>query len=995
MSSTIGNKIKSKEFKDRLSGYDEMLTLFNNIKDPNSSEFAKYAPSFEKILLVDPQPANKEKALQVLYSFLDKGSYVHLASTPLSFYSDLITSIVDNCFNARDSIKLKSIDCLLLLVEIIGPYIVIQYICEILSNSSNNKAPKIIISCIYTLKEIVKQFGTANVPIDLILKDLLGFFEHQSKDVRVEALNLSVQLYIWLGDQITQHLKSLRPTQYKDFEQAISNLKNQSNSKSTIPQSPSLRNYRLTANLKQTKQQQQAIAASASTNSAQTPNSLSSSSSIPIANNNSNNNSNNNGQSNGGNNVNNNNNNISNGGNNNTIGATPPQSSSPTLSTATSCSLGSNYSTSPSLDSHPDEIHCKLYEFYKLSEDPSWATRKQGIADVFIPLISHEKIAQLSDQDYSKISYTMAKLLGDSNIFVILTTINATELLVKKLSRDLFFNHIISLVPIMLDSFKEKRPLLCDSIHACLNTIMDRQLKINEVLDFIIELLLNSKVSKLKYEVMLWFRRLIMASPLSCFKNDVSIMVNALSLNVDDPVKENKDIAILTISTLGYIVGEKEVLPLLLHLDESKINQIKEIMKETAQSGWSKGKKSDQIVNNNNNNNNNNSNNNGNTSNSINPSPISGGVSTPTSKLKTMMTNISNSPSSSPYVDNKQLNSNSKPKLVFKLEPDLQPISQSPPNSLTSPPNSSSPPINTTTTPPQQQPASITPPLPPTTPTTLGQSSAIVNDENNVYSTPHNNNNNNNNINNNCSNNNKDNNNNNLLNEIEDIKNLLNSKLNNLMDYTKELEFKNQQLENNRNNNANNNNNNSNNNNSNNNNNNNNGIIDDHDYRFYENLNIELSKELQNEKEKKQLLLEKMKDYDKQINDLISTFRLLSHENKELKQQICLQDRDIQLLNEMMKKDEIIKTTLLQEIGKLKESANLNLTTSSLNSTNTTNMNIMAFSNDPSRYLVELPPSIINQLPEEELELFEELYQENLRVIQQQQQRIRESKGIQ
>ncbi|KAN0022847.1 hypothetical protein ACTFIU_005588 [Dictyostelium citrinum] len=510
MSGSIGNKIKSKEFKDRLSGYDEMLTLFNSIKDPNSSEFSKYASSFEKILLVDPQPANKEKALQVLYAFLDKGSYVHLASTPLSFYSDLITSIVDNCFNARDSIKLKSIDCLLLLVEIIGPYIVIQYICEILSNS-NNKAPKIIISCIYTLKEIVKQFGTANVPIDLILKDLLGFFEHQSKDVRVEALNLSVQLYIWLGDQITQHLKSLRPAQYKDFEQAITNLKN---SKSSIPQSPSLRNYRSTANLKQTKQQQQAIAAAAATNSAQTPNSLSSS--IPIINTN-----NNNGNSSQ------NNNNINN--NNNTV-ATTPQSSSPTLSTATSGSLGSNYSTSPSLDTNPDEIHCKLYEFYKLSEDPSWAIRKQGIADVFIPLISHEKIAQLSDQDYSKISYTMAKLLGDSNIFVILTTINATELLVKKLSRDLFFNHIISLVPIMLDSFKEKRPLLCDSIHACLNTIMDRQLKINEVLDFIIELLLNSKVSKLKYEVMLWFRRLIMASPLSCFKNDVSIMVNALSL---------------------------------------------------------------------------------------------------------------------------------------------------------------------------------------------------------------------------------------------------------------------------------------------------------------------------------------------------------------------------------------------------------------------------------------------------------------------------------
>ncbi|KAF2071409.1 hypothetical protein CYY_007273 [Polysphondylium violaceum] len=892
MATSIISKIKSKEFKERLSGYDDMLTLFNSISDPDAPEFSRLANAFEKIMIVDTQPNNRERALQVLLVFLERSNYAFASTTPTSFSSDLVRAIIDNCFTSqRDTTKLKAVDCILMLNEVVGPTSIVPILLEFMIN---NKAPKIIVSCAYTLKELIRQFGSFNLPVETIIKNTLVLFDHQLKDVRTEAMGISLELYKWLGDNIAPQFKQLRPAQLKEFETSIQSFKSQQQNQQKVSSSPSTL----------TESQQQPLRVSRGkgmmdnsslTNS--TSNILTKSQPVPV-----------------------------------TLSPplkavndqhSPPQpsptsrSSSPTIGSAGISSSPSSFESSPlttttivtsspppppptiSSSTTPIEnqqqqqqietIQSKLQEFYKLSEDSNWSTRKQALTDIFIPLISNKTISKLTEHDYSKISNTLAKLLGDVNIFVILTCINALELLVKKLPRDLFFNHIIALVPIMLDSFKEKRPQLSDSIHACLNTIMEKQLKINEVLDFIIEILLNSKISKLKYEVMLWFRRLLLSSSLSSFKKDIPLIVGALAMSSEDQCKENRDICLLNLSTIALMIGERELFPLLLHLDEEKQNQLRELIKEASSihSHWSKGKKTDFPT-----------------------SPSS------TKFKQNILTEkyIFNSPSSS---SSSNLSNNSP------MTPNFQPIK-----------------------------------------------------DNNLINNNINNNNNNNNNNINQNNNNIQINNVNVTREtihssVKEIQDEFERYTSNLSNKMKSLDdqmkrFNDQQQSSSQNNNNNNNNNTEQGNNP-------------DQQRFYETLNQELSKELQSEKEKKHMLLEKLQDYDKQMNDLISAFKILSQENKTLKFKT-------DQMNEILSNDREIKEKLINEIQKLKESQQLNMSESNVN-VNSNNINsnsdVFMISTDPSRYLVELPVAIVDQLPDEELELFQEVYQENLRIIEQ------------
>eukprot|EP01133_Synstelium_polycarpum_P012916 gene12916-15171_t len=211
-------KIKSKEFKDRLTAYDEMLALFSSLPDVMAPEFARLYPAFEKFALVDPQPTNREKALQALLVFIDRAACLQSAA-PQSL-TDLCTAIIENGLSARDSTKVKAIDCLLMLVEVVGPDNVVQSLCT----GAAHKAYKIATYSLFTLKELVRQYGCSAINVDPIVAQLLPGFEHQIKEVRAEALALALELYQWLPEVIAAQLKPLRPAQMRDFESSIATL---------------------------------------------------------------------------------------------------------------------------------------------------------------------------------------------------------------------------------------------------------------------------------------------------------------------------------------------------------------------------------------------------------------------------------------------------------------------------------------------------------------------------------------------------------------------------------------------------------------------------------------------------------------------------------------------------------------------------------------------------------------------------------------------------
>eukprot|EP01133_Synstelium_polycarpum_P012915 gene12915-15170_t len=143
---------------------------------------------------------------------------------------------------------------------------------------------------------------------------------------------------------------------------------------------------------------------------------------------------------------------------------------------------------------------------------------------------------------------------------------------------------------------------------------------------------------------------------------------------------------------------------------------------------------------------------------------------------------------------------------------------------------------------------------------------------------------------------------------------------------------------------------------------------EEHDGKFYATLNMELTKELNNEKEKRQLQSIRMADLEKQLAESQANNRELTEERDKLEEQLEMQNEEIDELNDMIITDEQMRDDLMDEIDRLKGSSSQ--TVGSMN------------------YLVELPKPMIDDLPQDELELFEEVFLANLRIIQEAKARV-------
>lgn len=138
----------------------------------------------------------------------------------ISFGGELAAILIDKCLSARDSIKTKTVEALLLLIESGYVDVVISELCRV---ATTHKVPKISSLCVFTLREAVIQFGLGpnGIPSDHILPILEACFDHPFKDMRTEAFALTVEVHRWLGQTLRPHIKGLRPTQQKELEAAF------------------------------------------------------------------------------------------------------------------------------------------------------------------------------------------------------------------------------------------------------------------------------------------------------------------------------------------------------------------------------------------------------------------------------------------------------------------------------------------------------------------------------------------------------------------------------------------------------------------------------------------------------------------------------------------------------------------------------------------------------------------------------------------------------
>ena len=172
-----------KNWKARLSAYNELIVTFQKSSSDDDPIFTPYLSNVDllKRIVTDSNAAAQDKGLEALTELLKQSgtSSAHLSA-------ELAKPIVDKGFAAsRPSTKLKAIELCLQFVEVEGlSDTIINNVIETL----NAKQPKLVATCITSLKEVVTQFGFKPISNPKpLLKSLTKIFGHSDKNVRSEV----------------------------------------------------------------------------------------------------------------------------------------------------------------------------------------------------------------------------------------------------------------------------------------------------------------------------------------------------------------------------------------------------------------------------------------------------------------------------------------------------------------------------------------------------------------------------------------------------------------------------------------------------------------------------------------------------------------------------------------------------------------------------------------------------------------------------------------
>lgn len=210
----LEERLVHKLWKARLEAYDELSVVFSNARDSLDSVFQDYENGdlFKKILL-DSNVVAQESGYKCFVSYLTNGA---TPSSIARFRSiNLVMSICEKGLSSsRKATKDLAIESLLIFVEICNSGDIVEDIIPYLTN----RLPKLVSGCITTLSELVKNFGCKIISPKPIIPYLPKLFAHADKNVRSEVSNLTIELYIWMGENLKTILfEDLKPIQQKDL----------------------------------------------------------------------------------------------------------------------------------------------------------------------------------------------------------------------------------------------------------------------------------------------------------------------------------------------------------------------------------------------------------------------------------------------------------------------------------------------------------------------------------------------------------------------------------------------------------------------------------------------------------------------------------------------------------------------------------------------------------------------------------------------------------
>ncbi|XP_028649672.2 LOW QUALITY PROTEIN: cytoskeleton-associated protein 5 [Erpetoichthys calabaricus] len=212
----IDQKCEHKIWKARLNGYEEALKLFQRIEDEKSAEWSKYLGLIKKFV-TDSNAVAQLKGLEAAVAYIENANVAGRTT------GDVVSGVVCKVFNQpKARAKELGIDICLMYIEIEKA----DQVQEELLKGFDNKNPKIIVTCIETIRKALTEFGSKIITLKPIIKALPKLFESREKAVRDEAKLLSVEIYRWIRDAIRPPLQNINSVLLKELEEEWKKLPN-------------------------------------------------------------------------------------------------------------------------------------------------------------------------------------------------------------------------------------------------------------------------------------------------------------------------------------------------------------------------------------------------------------------------------------------------------------------------------------------------------------------------------------------------------------------------------------------------------------------------------------------------------------------------------------------------------------------------------------------------------------------------------------------------
>lgn len=186
-------------------------------------------PDAVKAIATDSNAVAQERGMEAIRSFLLYGGKGAGATREV-----VMPAIVDKSFGAmRAGTKKVALEIVLLYAEM-EDSIGCEGLIQDLLKGTTAKQPKIIVTSVLALVDLIREFGDKQVYPKLIVKKLPDLFAHSDKTVRAEAGNLAKELYRWIGVALEPTISILKDIQAKELRDQFAQL-DQTGQKQTVP----------------------------------------------------------------------------------------------------------------------------------------------------------------------------------------------------------------------------------------------------------------------------------------------------------------------------------------------------------------------------------------------------------------------------------------------------------------------------------------------------------------------------------------------------------------------------------------------------------------------------------------------------------------------------------------------------------------------------------------------------------------------------------------